>query len=655
MKKIKLFLIISFIFAWAIINGQPQTAPFIWYSAPSGTLEDIPYGIITDFSGGNIYVTGKFQSKPLNMGNGISITHTGMKDYFIAKYDGQGNCVWAHEGGGDVTTEGRDVVIDQNGEIVVTGALYGNSIFGGIPLTGSGNWDVVVVKYDIAGNVLWAKKGSSKLQDRGNGVTIDGAGNYIVVGYFGGAGVDTVNFSGYKLTGYGDRDIFVAKYNSAGELLWVKAAGSINNGEEGWGVATDNDNNIYVSGHFQGTATFGTLQATSMAVKDGFVAKLSPDGEFLWVKTLASPKDVSVADLDISSSKNEIAVVGYFTDTLVVNNTMYFSNGGEDAYIARYSLNGDLISFYNFGSASNERASAIAAAGGNRYWIGGYFYGSMTLGGVNYTSAGARDAYMTMVDENNQHLYVNIAAGTDENYCTAIASDGAGNAYATGNFKGTMSLGNFNLTSAGSDEIYVTRIGDWVVPVELVSFNANFQNGNVLLNWVTATETNNFGFEIERSFDKINFEKIGFVNGKGNSSVISNYNFVDNSVLHGVVYYRLKQIDYNGSINFSNIVEVNLNIPDEFVLEQNYPNPFNPSTTISYNLKNDGIVLLKVYDVLGKEVETLINQVQNKGYYKVNFDAQKLSGGIYFYNLKVTDKLSGSLIFNQSKKMILVK
>ena len=134
------------------------------------------------------------------------------------------------------------------------------------------------------GDVLWAKKGSSYRQDRGNGITIDNLGNYLVVGYFGGAGVDTANFNGYKLTGYGDRDIFVAKYNTNGDLLWVKAAGSSSSGEEGWGIAVDNDNNIYIAGMYQGTANFGTLQTTGMQEKTYLLASFHPTVIFYGLK-----------------------------------------------------------------------------------------------------------------------------------------------------------------------------------------------------------------------------------------------------------------------------------------------------------------------------------------------------------------------------------
>jgi len=547
------------------------------------------------------------------------------------------------------------LAIDEDGNLVVTGGLYGNSIFGGIPLVGSGNWDVVVVKYNSIGDVLWAKKGSSSKQDRGNGVVVDNLGNYIVVGYFGGAATDTVNFSGYKLTGYGDRDIFVAKYNTNGQLLWVKAAGSSSSGEEGWGVTVDNDNNIYITGMYQGAANFGNLQTTGMAGKDVFVSKLSPNGDFLWVKTLLSPKDVIVYDIDIATNKNEIAIAGYFTDTVVVNNVMYFSNGSDDAFVARYSLEGNLNSFYNFGGALADRASGITSAGSNNFWVVGNFYGSITVNGSTYNSSGDRDAYITLINGNNNHVYFNVAGGNADDFCTDVAADGGGNAYATGYYNAAANFGTFQVTSAGDDEIFVTKVGDFEIPVELISFNAVNINGAVNLAWVTATETNNMGFEIERSFDKVNFNKIAFINGNGSSSSVNNYNYIDNFNYNGVVYYRLKQLDYDASYKYSDIVEINLNIPNKFSLEQNYPNPFNPNTTISYNLQSDGFVSLKVFDVLGKEVETLINQVQTVGSYKTNFNAGNINSGIYFYSLKITDKISGNIIFNQSKKMILVK
>jgi len=188
---------------------------------------------------------------------------------------------------------------------------------------------------------------------------------------------------------------------------------------------------------------------------------------------------------------------------------------------------------------------------------------------------------------------------------------------------------------------------DVIVPVELTSFVALTNDNDVILNWQTSTETNNQGFEIQRSNDG-EFEKVGFVPGHGTTTEFQSYTFIDKYVLAGEYSYRLKQMDYDGTSEYSNLVEVEVTQPIEYILSQNYPNPFNPSTTIAYSIPKDGLVTLKVYDTLGKEVVTLINEVQMVGTQKITFDASKLSSGVYYYQL-----VSGE--FTSTKKLILMK
>lgn len=194
------------------------------------------------------------------------------------------------------------------------------------------------------------------------------------------------------------------------------------------------------------------------------------------------------------------------------------------------------------------------------------------------------------------------------------------------------------------------------IPVELSSFTGIYNSGNVLLNWKTATETNNFGFEIEKNYSQkgknLKWEKIGFVNGYINSTVPREYSFIDNQPAFPCKY-RLKQIDLDGTINYSNEIEVNNDIEFTFSLSQNYPNPFNPVTTIKFTVPTvtsslvPGTVSLKVFDLLGREVATLVNESKEPGIYEVEFNSEGLSSGIYFYRLQ-----SGSFV--DTKKMILL-
>ncbi|HZW40573.1 MAG TPA: T9SS type A sorting domain-containing protein [Ignavibacteriaceae bacterium] len=185
------------------------------------------------------------------------------------------------------------------------------------------------------------------------------------------------------------------------------------------------------------------------------------------------------------------------------------------------------------------------------------------------------------------------------------------------------------------------------LPVELSSFSALAKGNNVQLNWKTATEKDNYGFDIERRVNNV-WEKVGFVQGNGNSNSVKEYSFVDNSVKEGKYSYRLKQVDNSGKYIYSNVVEVELSIPDEYGLTQNYPNPFNPSTTISYKLPMQSKVQLNVYSISGELVSSLVNEEQSAGSYNINFDASKLATGTYIYRLIAND-------FVMTKKMLLIK
>jgi hypothetical protein len=208
-----------------------------------------------------------------------------------------------------------------------------------------------------------------------------------------------------------------------------------------------------------------------------------------------------------------------------------------------------------------------------------------------------------------------------------------------------VSGSNTNITNSTN---HLNQLSDPPLPVELVSFTAKVRNDNVLLNWNTATEVDNYGFDILRSSKTNKWEKIGFIEGYGNSNSPKYYSFEDENPFGGSKFrYKLKQIDTDGSFSYSSIVEVEI-ILDEYQLFQNYPNPFNPTTTIKFTMPEDGYVKLNVYNLLGEEVKTLINENKEAGIHRVNFNPRSLNSGVYIYNLEVNG-------FADIKKMIYIK
>ncbi|MBK7104955.1 MAG: T9SS type A sorting domain-containing protein [Ignavibacteriae bacterium] len=209
------------------------------------------------------------------------------------------------------------------------------------------------------------------------------------------------------------------------------------------------------------------------------------------------------------------------------------------------------------------------------------------------------------------------------------------------NVYGDVSQGGFEYTG------FVYTISD-VLPVELTTFTAFANQKEIKLNWQTATEVNNYGFDVERKPETGDWKKIGFVEGHGNSNSPKNYAFSDNTAFSGKYFYRLKQIDIDGKFEYSKTEEVTLETQLIFELKQNYPNPFNPKTNIQFSIPEISNISISVYNIIGEKVETLLNKKLEAGLYSIIFDASELNSGIYFYTIKTEN-------FIQTKKMIVAK
>jgi photosystem II stability/assembly factor-like uncharacterized protein len=215
-----------------------------------------------------------------------------------------------------------------------------------------------------------------------------------------------------------------------------------------------------------------------------------------------------------------------------------------------------------------------------------------------------------------------------------------------------LSLTTFTSSSVGWSTNWDTpNIYKWSgseLPVELNAFNVKVNGTEVTLKWSTATELNNYGFEIQRKSLSGEFATVAFVKGQGTTTQKNEYSFIDKNLDVGKYSYRLKQVDLDGKFEYSKIVEVEVISITSYSLEQNYPNPFNPSTTINYALKEKGDVKLTLLNSLGEEIAVLVNGEQDEGFHKVEFNAENFPSGVYFYKL-----VAGNFI--DTKKMLLLK
>lgn len=324
--------------------------------------------------------------------------------------------------------------------------------------------------------------------------------------------------------------------------------------------------------------------------------------------------------------------------------TTTYASGGRDIVSITWGAGGTVPSsidvvYYPGTNPPNSSGFQV----GNGYWLvtatGGsgftyditFTYDEAQLGGISSEN----DIRLTKSEDGtNYTTYTDPGIGPGQYQLSTVSN--------TITVQGLNSFSYFGITD-----------NDAPLPVQLASFNASVDKRNVNLKWSTSTETNNKGFEIERKEIAGNWSKIGYVEGNGNSTTVKNYSFEDRNLTTGKYNYRLKQIDNNGNYEYhtlSKVVEVG--IPTKFDLSQNYPNPFNPVTKIDFALPLDAKVSIKIYDMTGREVKTIVNEQRTAGYYTVQFNGSDLSSGVYFY--RIMTKSSGA-DYIMTKKMVLVK
>ena len=329
-------------------------------------------------------------------------------------------------------------------------------------------------------------------------------------------------------------------------------------------------------------------------------------------------------------------------------------------------------------SAEGTQLADYINAGGNVYMEGGdtWYYDAQTAAHPLFNITGLADGsgdlstlqgqtgslaqgmIFTYSGENSYIDHIGAIAPAVLMFNNVTPSYGAAVQYNSGNYKTIGSSFQFgSLVNGTSPSLrdslmmrMLTYFGVTAIPVELISFTALPKENIITLTWETATELNNMGFDVERSADGRSFIKIADVTGKGTTTEKQQYNFTDNTINgEGKLFYRLKQIDYDGTFTYSEVISVEYSaVPVEFSLSQNYPNPFNPVTTIKFGIPKEVPVTLKIYDALGAEVETIVDQKLEPGYYKYQWVGSKFASGVYFYRIT-----AGSFV--STKKLMILK
>jgi hypothetical protein len=590
MKIISKTLLVKSIFLFLFlftISLSAQVPPTMWTKTFGGTNIDIGHSVEQTSDGGFI-ITGYTRSFGTASGRNV----------WLIKTDAFGNEQWNNTFGGNGDDEGYCVKQTTDGGYIIAGLT--NSF-------GAGLKDFYLVKTDSLGSLLWQRTFGGANDDEAYSILQTNDGGYIAAGV-------TSSFSN------GGRDVFLVKTNASGNFMWQKNLGGLSS-DGAWDIQHTSDGGFIIAGW--------TFSHGPGFLGNAWLLKTDSLGNEQWNKAFGG------TEVDRAYSVQQTTDGGY----ILTGYTDSFGAGLYDMLLIKTDNTGNQQWMKTFGGTGRDYGHSV-----QQTMDGGFIAAGYTLS----FGAGGDDMYVVKTDANGNEQWSNTYGGSSSDIAYGIRETSDGGFIITGH---TLSFG------AGVHDVWLIRL-ETIIPVELTSFTGSVNGNAVQLNWSTASETNNMGFDIERSVisngvRNLIWEKIGFIEGKGTTTEIQHYSFTDNLTLNHNLnfYYRLKQMDFDGTFTYSNEIEVDLSLPQNFSLEQNYPNPFNPSTKIKYTIPFAGtslmkFVQLKVFDVLGNEVATLIDEYKPAGSYEVEFSlpagGQGLASGIYFCRLQ-TDNYSKTI------------
>ena len=647
--------------------AQPLSQPFTssWTKSILGNDEtsgSIGRSIAHD-DAGNVYVAGYFNGT-INFGTGstaIQLLNPDSYCSYLAKYDPDGSVIWAQK----IVGSASDVRIsaDAAGNVYIAGGFNGTANFnGGILLNSTGDYDIFVTKYDTDGVLQWVKQIGGINSQFNFGTNVDTDGNIYILGSFiGSTDFDATSINSNKI------DLFIAKYTTNGVFAWVSPIIGINNGNhpQSLTMTVDAAGNLYIAGKFSGTVDFDpgniTHELSSTFGSDYFpaLAKYNNQGEYQWAKQFEGTSD-AFANLDnmvITTDGYYLYLTGSFygivdfdLDTDVTKTANLTSTGSRDIYVAKYN---GVTAAYQWATSSGGPDATTDYGVGNSIavntngevyvtgaWAGTIDFDPSVTHANNQTVAGGFDIFLTKYDASGNYQEMQGIGADNYEEGLSISIDLLGKINIAGySLSNSLNFDN-SYNMAGSDGQYntfVVRYTDpaFVLPVTLVSFNAKAENNRVLVTWKTASEINNNHFEVERSTNGTGFTTIATQAGQGSTSVPFSYIAYDYKPNPGINYYRLKQVDNNGSENFSEIKAANFSLSNADDAMDIYPNPVS-ADFVNIQLDTKNYYIIELEDLSGK---VLISQKVNS----TSLNQLNLTGilpGTYFISAKGNNKPS---------------
>ena len=583
------------------------------------------FNSITTDGSGNVFITGYTGADDFpvqNTGTFFQGTNSGSSDAVILKFNNSGTRLWATYYGGTNGEIGLSIAVDNSGNVFVTG----NSNSTDFPIQTAGTFfqgatgglnDIFILKFDNAGNRLWATYYGGSSHDYGKSLSIDGSNNVFVTGYTSSSSATfpVLNAGTYFDGTAGGTDVFILKFNNAGTRLWATRYGGSGT-ELGCSSAIDGSGNLFIMGVSQSTSTpvlnAGTFfQGTSGGAYDAFIVKFNNSGTRLWATyfggvgteyinsfdnmTIDNCGNVYVSfETDAGSFPHLInsCDAGYYDNT--------FNGGANDIVLSMFSNTGNLLWCTYVGGDGDDFREILTVDADNSLFMSGEW--TLVTGSATYP----------LTNPGGGTHYDPTSNGLDDVAMLKFCS----NACICAPFSGCTPV---------------------PLPIELLSFSGNCENNAAKLYWQTASEINNDFFTIERSADAVNFEPIGTKRGAGNSNTIQSYNYID-AILNlkpqtsNTLYYRLKQTDFDGNYEYFNIITVENNCIDSPNQLNIFPNPADNELNFQVSNQDEEEINIEVYDVTGKLIISKSSAISESN--SLSVDISSLVNGMYMLNVK---------------------
>ena len=533
-KTLTSLLMLCFSAAWGALGQSLPTAnaTFAWVSTAAGASGNIP-----DFSfdtNGNCYVVGHFNSTNATIA-GVTMTNLGTGyDSFVTKYDPRGQAQWGQHLSGDASDFGLGIAVAPTNWIYITGSFYSDVLtLGPFSVTNStttANSDVFVAKLDLNGNVQWLRSFPGTATDTAYHTAVDHGGNIYILGSFSSTTMifDTITLSATS----GSSDIFLAKLDPAGNVLWARSPGG-SKPDTGYRMTIDASDNIFVTGYFGGTGTFGSTTLTSAGGDDVYVAKYNSSGDVQWAVGGGGTGTEEGFGIALDAAGNSY-ITGFFSSaTATFGSQIIHRAGGNDMFVVKVSPTGTFLWARSAGGTGDDRGRDVAVDNQGNVYVSGVFSGTATFGTNILTSVGGLDMFLTKYDPNGNLQWVVPFTGLSDDQANEIEFDGNGHLYMSGQGSTNTYFGTLTVTNSTNSVPFIGRL-DFLPP----NLSITRSNNRPILSWATNSLTPTIAQSTTNVGNTGSWHDL--TNG---TAIIGSLNAITNIAPTNPTFYRLRNLN----------------------------------------------------------------------------------------------------------------